>query len=160
MHFLSYCIIFSIIILNPFPGKLPISISLRCSSKVSSCSFVRIILLCHLIFFKFLFVFSFCGRLVTFLHLGQVTLLRDSVSPSSTVPSCYLRARTRVAFDLHLQTEFCRLQGFSFLASGFCSLLVSKASLRGLCQFLGGRGWCLSFGRWSWVLALQSAGLC
>ena len=47
-------IIFTIIILNSFLGRLPISISLSCSSRVIACSFVWNIILCHLILSNFL----------------------------------------------------------------------------------------------------------
>ena len=55
--FLSYWITFTIIILNSFSGRSPISTSLSCSC-VLSCSFICNIFLCHLILFTFLFVFS------------------------------------------------------------------------------------------------------
>ena len=55
--FLSSLIIFTIITLNSFLGRLPISTSLGCSSVVLSCSFIWNIFLCCFILFKFLFLF-------------------------------------------------------------------------------------------------------
>jgi len=56
--FLRSWIIFTIITLNCFSGRLPISISLICSSGVLSCSFIWDIYLCCLILSNFLIAVS------------------------------------------------------------------------------------------------------
>ena len=59
----KFWIIFSIIILNYFSGRLPVSISFSCFSWILSCSFIWNIILCLFILSNFLWLcFSF-GRL-------------------------------------------------------------------------------------------------
>ena len=56
--FLRSLIIFTIIILNSFSGRLPISSSLSCSSVVFSYSFIWDIFLCPFIFSSILWLWS------------------------------------------------------------------------------------------------------
>ena len=53
-YFLRCWIVFTLITLNSFSVRVPISISLRCFSLVLSCSFVWDILSCHLILSAFM----------------------------------------------------------------------------------------------------------
>lgn len=83
----SPLIVFTIITLNCFLGRLPTSTSLSCSYEVLSCSFVSNIFLCHLILSQVLFVFYVCGRLVTFLDFGEVFLCKTSFASQQCSPN-------------------------------------------------------------------------
>ena len=126
--------------------------SLSCCSGFLYCSFIWSIFLFCLILSKFLF-----GRLVIFLDLGEVALCRGCpMCPSSTLPSHQSPkhqgpAGPRVGSDQCVQTQFHRLWGFSFLASGVC-LLVGEGGLEACAGFpVGGASTCpLVSGAVSW----------
>ena len=85
---------FTIIILNSFSGRLPISTSLSCFSGVLSCSFVfPKIFLCHLILPDFLFFISMheVGQ-ACFLILEKWTYVGDVL----WVPAAHCPLFTRV----------------------------------------------------------------
>ena len=90
----SPLIVFTVITLKCFLGRLPTSTSLSFSYQVLSCSFASYIFLCHLVLSQVLFVFYVCGRLVTFLDFGEVFLCRRHLLHPSSVHSP--RARGQV----------------------------------------------------------------
>ena len=161
--FLSSWIIFMIITLNSFSGRLPIYTSLTCSSGGLSCSFVWNIFLCQLILSKFLTLYFYvCGRLDVSQPsrsgpLYGMSYLPQQYTPLSS-PKGQAPAGPRVVSDLHLQScsSGCRIVVFLLL----CLPQGEWGWSRGLWRLPSGRGWCLPTGGWSWVLALWWAGPC